>query len=419
MNKKTISVPSYTFHLSVIGILFFIFGFITWANSQLIPYLKIACELSETRSMLVGSAFFAAYFVMAIPSAILLRKTGFKLGMCIGLFIMAAGALLFIPAAKTRDFELFLLGLFTIGSGLALLQTAANPYVTALGDIDSAAVRISVMGICNKIAGIVAVYVFGFIALKDIDILNARLISLNEIQREIELQSLANRVIVPYILISVTFVLVGIILWFIKLPEIKNSEEYTETSESDKRSIWSHKNLVYGVIALFLYVGVEAVTYDGFSAFGADLGFNIKQASSFVQYTGYALLAGYIFCIFAIPKYLGQRYTLKWFSLASAILVILACFSSGWMAVFSFALLGFTQSIMWPAIFPLAIDGLGEQTKMGSAYLIMAIIGGAILLPMISWLKGFLPEEPRLAYLIMVPCYIYIFWYAIRGYRHS
>src|SRR6187399_2531287 len=175
---------SYVFPLIIIGALFFIFGFVTWANSQLIPYLKIACELSDTQSFLVATAFFAAYFVMAIPSSIILRKTGFKKGMSLGLLVMAVGALLFIPAANDRSFGLFLTGLFIIGTGLALLQTASNPYVTVIGPIESAAKRISIMGICNKVAGILAVYVLGYIALSDADTLEAKLPTLNAIEKD-------------------------------------------------------------------------------------------------------------------------------------------------------------------------------------------------------------------------------------------
>ena len=164
---------SVNYQIAIIGVLFFIFGFITWANGTLIPYLKIACELTSTQSYYVASAFFAAYFIMAIPSSIILKKTGFKNGMSLGLFVVAIGAILFIPAAQTRTYNLFLLGLFIIGTGLALLQTAANPFVTVLGPIESAAQRISIMGICNKIAGICAIYVLGSIALKDADGLKA------------------------------------------------------------------------------------------------------------------------------------------------------------------------------------------------------------------------------------------------------
>ncbi|PIE50306.1 MAG: glucose/galactose MFS transporter [Flavobacteriales bacterium] len=410
---------NYIFPIFIIGVLFFIFGFITWANSQLIPYLKLACQLTETESNLVGVAFFLAYFFMAIPSAFVLKKTGFKMGMSIGLFVMAIGAFLFIPAAETRNYNLFLTGLFIIGTGLALLQTASNPYVAVLGPVESAARRISIMGICNKIAGIVAIYVLGHITLEGTDELQKSLLTMSELQKNETLQALANRVILPYQIISASFALVGIILMFIKLPKIEESEDTNDVHDGADRSIFSYKHLWFGVLALFLYVGVEVISYDGFSAFGESLGFGIQKASGFAKYTGYALLAGYIFCIVAIPKYIEQTKALKYFSIASALLVLISVFSTGIFAVICFAALGFTQSVMWPAIFPLAINKLGVHTKMGSAYLIMAIIGGAILLPLVSYLKTFIPESPRLAYLIMVPCYVYIFWYAKKGSKIS
>ena len=185
---NTSSSRNYIFPLIVIGLLFFIFGFITWANSQLIPYLKIACELTTTQSLYVASAFFAAYFVMAIPSSLILKKIGYKKGMSLGLLIMAVGALVFIPASESRNYSLFLTGLFVIGTGLALLQTASNPYATILGPIESAAQRISIMGICNKVAGILAIFVLGGIVLKDVDALQARLLTLSPSEKVIELK---------------------------------------------------------------------------------------------------------------------------------------------------------------------------------------------------------------------------------------
>ena len=225
-NRKDFILP-----LVVIGALFFIFGFITWANSQLIPYLKIACELTDTQSFLVATAFFAAYFVMAIPASMILKKTGFKKGMSLGLFVMAIGALIFIPAANSRSYPLFLTGLFIIGTGLALLQTASNPYVTVLGPIESAAQRISIMGICNKVAGILAVFILGAIVLKDVDALKAKLLTLSPADKTAELNELATRVINPYITIAISLSVLAVIIYLlnlVNLPSISvpvNSQE--------------------------------------------------------------------------------------------------------------------------------------------------------------------------------------------------
>lgn len=412
---KNHSTTNYIFPITVIGVLFFIFGFITWANSQLIPYLREACQLTETESYLVGTAFFAAYFVMALPGSYILKSTGFKRGMSVGLFVMAIGALLFVPAAQGRNYPLFLTGLFIIGSGLALLQTASNPYVTIIGPIESAAKRISIMGICNKLAGISAVYLLGFLILKDTDSLRESLQLMSEVEKNAALQELANRVIVPYLFIAGSFILLGILLLFINLPEIK--EETNEPTDTHQTSgVLQHRNLVLGALAIFFYVGAEVISYDAFSTLGKELGYNIEDSSKFASYTGYALLVGYLLSILLIPKYLKQRAALKISAVLSIVLLIIALLTEGWLSVTTFALLGFSQAVMWPAIWPLAIDGLGKHTKTGSAILVMMIIGGAILLP----LMGILAEainSSRWAFLIMIPCWLYILFYAVNGYK--
>jgi glucose/galactose transporter len=408
---------SYVLSISIIGALFFIFGFITWANSQLIPYLKIACELTDTQSFLVATAFFAAYFVMAIPSSIILNKTGYKKGMSLGLFVMAVGALIFIPAAQARSYPLFLTGLFIIGTGLALLQTASNPYVTVLGPIESAAQRISIMGICNKIAGILAVFILGGIVLKNADEFKANLITLAPAEKETALNELASRVISPYITIAIILSVLAVIIYFINLPEIREQEPVDDTLHSKARtSIFQFPHLILGALAIFFYVGVEVMSYDTFAAFGEFLGYPLEQASKFASYTGYGLLAGYVLGIICIPKYISQRNALLGSVILSMILVLLAIFSSGMVAVVCFALLGFSNAVMWPAIWPLAIDGLGKFTKIGAALLIMGIVGGAVLPPLYGVIAKSIGSK-QVGYFLMIPCYCYILYYALKGYK--
>ena len=401
--------------ITVIGALFFIFGFITWANSQLIPYLKIACELTDTQSFLVATAFFAAYFVMAIPSSVILNKTGFKKGMSLGLFVMALGALLFIPAANSRSYPLFLAGLFIIGTGLALLQTAANPYVTVLGPIESAAKRISIMGICNKIAGILAVFILGGIVLKDADALKQKLLVLNPAEKAAELNILAARVINPYISIAIVLSVLAVIIYFINLPEIREIEEESDTSLSKTRtSVFQFPHLILGAVAIFFYVGAEVISYDTFAGFGEFLGYPLEKASKFASYTGYALLIGYVVGIICIPKYILQQKALVASTILSMILVLVSMFTTGDTAVFCFALLGFSNALMWPSIWPLAINNLGKFTKIGAALLIMGIVGGAILPPLYGVISKMIGSK-QLGYAIMIPCYLYILYYAVKG----
>ncbi len=417
----------YSFGLFLIGCLFFIFGFITWSNSQLIPYLKIACQLTDTQSYLVATAFFAAYFVMAVPSSLVLKRTGFKKGMSLGLLIMAVGALLFIPAAQSRNYNLFLTGLFIIGTGLALLQTAANPYVTVLGPIVSAAKRISIMGICNKIAGILAVFVLGSITLDNVDALKEQLLILNPVEKAAALDVLAAKVIGPYTIIAVVLTVLALALFFIQMPEIHEEEENVEADVliKDKKGVFQFPHLILGAVALFFYVGVEVISYDTFTGFGEALGYPTTVARNFASYTGYGLLVGYLLSIFAIPRYISQRKALILATALSLTLVLLSLFTEGHVAVTCFALLGFSNSVMWPAIWPLALDGVGRFTKIGGALLIMGIVGGAILPPCYgafsTWINAreIMPAIPshQTAYAIMIPCYLFILYFALKGYR--
>ncbi len=407
---------SNTSAIFLIGILFFIFGFITWANSQLIPYLKIACELTDTQSYFVATAFFAAYFFMAVPSSFVLKKTGFKNGMSVGLLIMAAGAILFVPAAQTRTYSWFLTGLFIIGTGLALLQTASNPYVAVLGPMKSAARRISIMGICNKVAGILSVFILGSIVLSNADALKAKLLTLSPAEKVRELDLLASKVILPYIIIAAILALLAVIFFFIHLPEIDEEADETNELADTRTSLIQYPYLLLGALAIFFYVGVEVISYDTFSSFGEALGYPLEEAKSFASYTGYTLLAGYLLSIAVIPRYVSQRTALITACLLSIILVTLSLFTEGLTAIASFALLGFSNSVIWPAIWPLAITGLGRFTKLGSAVLIMGIVGGAVLPPLYGKVSEMIGSA-QLGYFIMIPCYLYILFFALSGHK--
>ncbi|MBU1013689.1 MAG: sugar MFS transporter [Bacteroidetes bacterium] len=406
---------SYVLSISIIGALFFIFGFVTWLNATLIPYLKIACELStDAEAYLVTSAFYISYFVMALPSSWVLKKIGFKNGMSLGLFVMAIGSLVFIPAALSRTYGLFLTGLFIQGTGLSILQTAANPYVTILGPIESAAKRISIMGIANKVAGIISPLILGVIVLDGIDNLveNLKVMTLSE--KAIELDQLAERVILPYIIMAIVLVVLSILLKFIALPDINEEEEVKDITRK-KESIFQHTYLWLGVLALFLYVGAEVIAVDTLIGYGKFLGFDFSTAKFFASFTLGGMVFGYILGILLIPKYLKQEKALKYSAILGVLFSIAAILSSGYISVTAIALLGFANAIMWPAIWPLAIAGLGKYTKIGSAFLIMAIAGGAIL----TLLYGTLSDMPAIgaqkAYLLLIPCYLFILYFATKG----
>ncbi len=386
--------------LIMIGILFFVFGFVTWVNSVLIAFFKEAFQLNNFQSLLVTSAFFISYFVMAIPSSWVLAKTGFKNGMSFGLLAMAVGTLLFIPAAKAENYSLFLLGLFVIGTGLALLQTASNPYVTILGPSESAAQRISVMGICNKVAGILSQVIFGGLLL-------------SSAAGAAKLET----VIMPYGIMTAILIVLALWVRFSTLPEVE-AEETAEEKSATKDSVWAYPNLVLGLIAFFLYVGVEVMAGDTIINYGVSKGFSMDVAKSFTSYTLYGMLAGYIVGILFIPKYLSQSKALNYSAILGILFSVGAVVADGYLSVLCIALLGLANALMWPALWPLAILGLGKFTKLGSALIIMMISGGAL----VPLLYGSIADrfgDTQTAYAIMIPCYLFILYYATIGHKKS
>ncbi len=410
--QNTSNVPP----LAIIGALFFIFGFITWLNGTLIPFLKIACELEYSQALLVTFAFYIAYVVLAIPSSFLLQRIGFKNGMAWGLAIMAVGALVFVPAAQSRSFLLFLTGLFIQGGGLALLQTASNPYVSILGPIDSAAQRISVMGICNKVAGALSPLILGAVVLKGASELENQLTTADSSAREIILNELAGRVIMPYIVMAVVLGILAIMVKLSGLPEINMSgEEKTEELTKETKSVFQFPHLLLGVLALFLYVGAEVIAGDTIGQYGRSQGISLDIAKNFTSYTLVAMLVGYVFGVFTIPKFISQQAALRGCAIIGVIFSVGILFTSGYTSVLCVALLGLANSLMWPAIFPLAIRGLGKFTETGSALLIMGIGGGA-LLP-ITYGKISEVVGVQYGYALLIPCYLYILFYAIKGHK--
>lgn len=402
----------------IIGALFFIFGFVTWLNSLLIPYLEIACELTKFQSFFVTFAFYIAYLVMAPISNRTLNKFGFKNGMSVALIVMAIGALLFIPAAMSRTYELFLLGLFIMGSGLAILQTASNPYITIVGPAESAAKRISIMGICNKLAGAAAPIILGlFLQLDKADALQSEIAGMTASDRAFALDQMALRVIPPYI--GIIVVLLALAFWVYKssLPEVDtdNEDESVAASNSDKKSVFDFPHVVLGVITLFLYVGVEVIAGDTIISYGTSEGFSLATAKYFATGTMVAMVVGYIIGIVAIPKYIKQENALKFCAILGVVLGLGAIFTDGYVSVACIALLGLANSLMWPAIWPLALAGVGRFTKAASSLLVMGIAGGAVIPLGYGALADY--WNPQSAYWLVVPCYLFILYYAVAGHN--
>ncbi|WP_324720173.1 sugar MFS transporter [Salinimicrobium sp. HB62] len=402
----------------IIGALFFIFGFVTWLNSVLIPYLKIACELNNFQSYFVVTAFYISYLVMALPSAWVLQRTGYKKGMSLGLLVMAVGAVIFIPAAYARAYELFLLGLFVQGTGLALLQTAANPYVVVLGPAESAAKRISIMGICNKVAGVLAPIVLGAILFSSSDNLTETVETLTGVEKAEALDTLAERVINPYLVMMGILILLAALVYFSSLPEVDADAEDEELAKSNlsKKSIFQFPHVFLGTLALFLYVGVEVIAGDTIINYANEAhGIPLTDAKFFASFTLGAMIVGYVIGIFTIPKYISQENALKVSAILGIVFGVVAIFSPGIISVTAIALLGIANALVWPAIWPMALAGLGRFTKIGSSFLIMAIAGGAVIPPIYGLLAD--SWDPQQAYWILIPCYLYILYFATKGYK--
>ena len=408
---------SYVVPMIIIGALFFIFGFVTWLNSVLIPFLQQACELTDFQAYFVTFAFYISYFVMAIPSSVILRNTGYAKGMSIGLAVMAVGSLIFIPGALLRSYPVFLFGLFVQATGMTLLQTASNPYITILGPIESAAKRISIVGISNKVAGMIGILILVELLFSDTKAVSERISALSGEALTAELDALAKRVIVPYVIMAV--VLAGLALMIIKahLPEVSQDDDATAVSEEakGKSSVFDFPHLILGVICIFAYVGVEVIAIDTIGLYGQFMGFDLNVASKFGIYSLIALTFGYLLGIVVIPKYLKQRNALIICAILGFLFSVAALLTHGTASIIFIILLSFAHALMWPSIWPLAIDRLGRFTKTGSALLIMGICGGAIL-PLVY---GALADSSnrQSAYWILLPCYLYILYFAMKGYK--
>ena len=419
----------------IIGLLFFIFGFVTWLNGALIPFLQTICDLTAFEAMLVASAFYIAYTVMALPMAAIIERTGYKTGMALGLALVAVGALIFIPAAYSRMFGIFLLAQFVVGSGLTILQTASNPYVVKLGSADTAAVRISVMGLLNKGAGIVAPLVFTALVLSGISgISDAELAALGTAAKEAKLDELASQLVLPYIGMAIFGVVLAVAMMFAPLPDIE--DEVIEGQEEVAITLpvlMKFPQLVLGSIALFFYVGVEVIAGDAIGLLGKQAGVDAITASKLTSYTMTFMVVGYIAGIIAIPRFITQQTALLVSALLGILFTVLVMtgsmestvMSASTLALFGLpeipnavyfvALLGLANAMCWPAIWPLALDGLGKFTSKGAALLIMGISGGAILPPLYGHFAD--TGDGQAAYVIAIPAYLFILYYALKGHK--
>ncbi|WP_298513077.1 sugar MFS transporter [uncultured Kordia sp.] len=426
--KKSTIVP-----IAIIAGLFFVFGFVTWINGALIPYMKTINELTDSQSYLVASASYISFVVMALPASYIIKKIGFKGGMSLGLLVMAVGALIFIPAANARTYWMFLVAIFIQGIGMTLLQTASNPYITILGPIESGAKRIAIMGIANKVAGALGSLIFGAILLTGIDDVKEKLTTISEVEKDQLLNSTADGVVMPYIIMAIVLVILGILIRKAPLPHVEAAPiEASKDNEKSKTSIFQFPHLWLGVLALFVYVGVEVIAGDTIIAYGIALDIPTDQAKFFTLLTLMAMVFTYALGVFLIPKYISQALALKISAFLGIVLSIAIVFTSGFTSVLFVAALGFANALVWPAVWPLALTGLGKFTKTASALLIMGISGGAVLPPLYGALVDHKKEEliasgieelsataeaASYGYWILLPCYVIILYYAFWGHK--
>lgn len=427
VNISSLSKRETTLSILIIGLLFFIFGFVSWVNAILIPYFKIACELTNFQSYLVAFAFYISYFVMSVPSSYLLKSVGFKKGMMVGFWTMAIGAFIFVPAAYLRTYEIFLVGLFTLGAGLAILQTAANPYITVLGPKERAAQRISIMGICNKAAGILAPLLFAAVILRSTDSeLFKQIPFMGEAEKNLVLDELIRRVILPYTCVGIILLGLGLFVRYSPLPEIDTEHETgtVAVANSNKTSIFQFPHLILGALGIFLHVGTQVIAIDTIIGYAGSMNIQLMEAKVFPSYTLAATIIGYILGIICIPKFISQVNALRLCTLLGVIFTLLIIYAKGPItflgttadiSIWFIVLLGFANSLVWAGIWPLALDGLGRFTKIGASIMIMALCGNAIM----PLFYGHFADvyDVRQAYWVLFPCYLYLVYYAFSGHK--
>ena len=399
----------------------------------LIPFMKTINELTEAQSYLVASASYISFVIMALPASYLLQKVGYKIGMSIGLFIMAAGALVFIPAAEARTYWMFLTGIFIQGTGMTILQTAANPYITILGPIESGAQRIAIMGIANKVAGALGSLIFGAILLKGIDEVNAQLDSVSASEKALLLNQMADSVYTPYVIMAIVLFVLGFLMRKAPLPNVDAVlDDNEQSSEKSQKTIFQYPHLWLGMLTLFVYVGAEVIAGDSIIAYGIALGISASTAKFFTTFTLMAMVATYALGVVLIPKFISQQKALQISALLGIVFSILILITDGFTSVLFVAALGIANALVWPAVWPLTLEGLGRHTKTASALLIMAIAGGAIIPPLYGQLVDYgketlieagmssadaLATSAQESYYILIHCYLIIFIFAVSAKR--
>lgn len=386
--------------LLIVGVMFFAIGFALGINSYLIPLLKNALHVSSGQSYLILAATFSAFLIFGYPASLVIGKIGYRRTMTLSFLMFAAGFLLYLPSASMESLPLFLLASFVSGMGNAFLQASVNPYITILGPIDSAAKRMSFMGIANKLAWPVAPLFLSLVIGKSVE--------------DVQLADIST----PFYIIIAIFLLLGLLAWFAPLPEVKAAGEDEDSAEecayaANKTSIWQFPHLLLGVLALFLYVGVETISLSTLVDYAQSL--ELPGAELYAWIAPVGMVIGYICGIVFIPKYISQARALLICSLMAIFGSLMVVFSPADISIYFIAFMAVGCSLMWPALWPLAMTELGKFTKAGSSLMVIAIVGGAL----IPTLYGFAKDAfgPQDAYWVCIPCFLYILYYALKGHK--
>lgn len=414
--SNSISTSRATYYRQVIyvGLFFFIFGFVTWINGALIPYLRIACQLNEIQSYLVTFAFYISYTLMAIPATYIIKKMRMLGAMELGLYIMALGCLQFIPAAYYREYGLFLIGLFCIGIGLTILQAAVNPFITLLGSSQSATQRISIMSACNKFAGLLAPLIFSYLILKDSNDLPAKIANTATTELDAVLDSLAHKVIVPYAVLAFLLVIIAFTLKYSILAKVKPTNEEDLSENKLNSSVNLKTQLSLGFVAIFCCVGAEVVAGDTISSYAISQNFEWHIAKNLTSLTLLCMLIGCILSALIVPRYLSYQKAFLISTILGLLIIVSIITISSPKTVYGVAFLGFANAILWPAIWPQALKNLtGKNLRTASAVLVMGIAGGAIMPLIYGWISSHLGNQ--LGYIVLIPCYIYLIFYWYSG----
>ena len=405
MSSKVMSI-------TIIGVLFFVFGFVTWLNGPLITFVQLAFELTVFKAFLVTFVFYLSYFFFALPASTILGRTGMKKGMALGLLVMAAGSFAFGEFCVQRWYPGALAGLFVIGAGLAVLQTASNPYISILGPIESAAQRIAIMGICNKAAGILAPIVLGALVLHGMDNFSEQVAAADAAGKAALLDAFAARIHTPYMVMAALLAVLAVGILLSPLPDVRSEQGAAADAGDD--SLFHYPHVWMGALAIFVYVGVEVMAGDAIGTYGHSFGLPLDQTRFFTSLTLGAMLVGYVLGFVLIPRIVSQQRYLAWSAVLGMVLTVGAFLTQGYVSVGFVAALGFANAMMWPAIFPLGIHGLGRLIERGSALLIMGISGGAIIPQLFAWLKQSYDFQ-WVFLLLMLPCYLYILYFGLHG----